>query len=271
MNSSLRGQSLIGSSRGAENSEFFRAVNPATSLELEPRFYSAGKDELDTAATLAEKAFTVYGSSSGAQRATFLRAIAVEMEAIAAEITARAQEETALPRPRLQGELARTCAQLRLFASVVEEGSWASARIDRGDPERKPLPKPSIRSLLRPLGPVAVFGASNFPLAFSVAGGDTASALAAGNPVIVKANPAHPGTSELVADAISRGVQSCQLPEGTFSLLFDGGFSIGAPMEVEHYSTLPVVVRTQFPFMVKWVAAIPFSFCLALCVLVERS
>ena len=233
MKSSLLGQSLIGFSRGAENAHSFRAVNPATQQELDPLFLTASKNELDIAAALAEKAFISYGSLPGATRAAFIRAIAVEIETIATELIARAHEETALSIARLQGELARTCGQLRLFASVVGEGSWVSARIDRSDPVRKPLPKPGIRSLLKPLGPVAVFGASNFPLAFSVAGGDTASALAAGNPVVVKANPAHPGTSELVANAVSRAVQMCELPEGTFSLLFDAGFSIGAAL-VQH-------------------------------------
>ncbi len=233
MGISLLGQSLIGFNRGAQDGASFRAVNPATGQELDPPFSSASQKDLENAVALAEAAFTSYGSLSGAHRAAFLRAIAVEMEGAAGEIIARAHEETALPVARLHGELGRTCGQLRLFASVVEEGSWVSARIDRHDPARKPSPKPGIRSLLRPLGPVAVFGASNFPLAFSVAGGDTASALAAGNPVIVKANPAHPGSSEYAGNAISRAVRICKLPEGTFSLLFDSGFSVGADL-VKH-------------------------------------
>ncbi len=233
MNSLLLGQSLIGFSRGAANAGFFKAVNPSTREQLDPLFFSATQKELDIAAALAEAAFDLYGASPGPKRAAFLQAIAFELETIATQLIARAHEETALPHARLQGELARTCNQLRLFMSILEEGSWVSARIDRGVPSRKPIAKPGIRCLLKPLGPVAVFGASNFPLAFSVAGGDTASALAAGNPVIVKANPAHPGTSELVATSISRAVQACQLPEGTFSLLFDSGFSIGAAL-VQH-------------------------------------
>src|SRR5271167_3175727 len=235
MRSSLLGQSLIGFNRGAENADSFRAVNPSTRQQLEPLFFSANQKDLDIAAALAEGAFAFYGSLSGADRALFLRAIAVEIETISTELIARAHEETALPHVRLQGELARTCNQLRLFATVVEEGSWVSARVDRGDPSRKPSAKPGVRSLLRPLGPVAVFGASNFPLAFSVSGGDTASALAAGNPVIVKAHPAHPGTSELVANAILRAVRARQLPQGTFSLLFDAKFSVGAAL-VQHPS-----------------------------------
>ncbi len=136
-------------------------------------------------------------------------------------------EETGLPRPRIEGERARTVGQLRLFAGVVREGSSVAVRIDPALPDRKPLPRPDLRLRRIAVGPVAVFGASNFPLAFSVAGGDTASALAAGCPVVVKAHPAHPGTSELVGRAIQKAVASCGLPEGTFSLLFDAGQSIG--------------------------------------------
>ena len=148
-------------------------------------------------------------------------------------IVERAEQETALPKARLQGETARTCGQLRLFAQVVEEGSWVTARIDRADANRKPAPKPDLRSMLHALGPVVVFGASNFPLAFSVAGGDTASALAAGNPVIVKGHPAHPGTSDLVGQLVRDSVQECGLPEGVFSLLLDSGTEVGVAL-VKH-------------------------------------
>jgi 2,5-dioxopentanoate dehydrogenase len=170
---------------------------------------------------------------SGKDRGAFLRAIAAKIESIAGVVIERAALETALPLARLQGETVRTCAQLRLFAQVAEDGSWVQARIDHYDPERKPAPKPDIRSLLRPLGPVVVFGASNFPLAFSVAGGDTASALAAGNTVVFKAHPAHPGTSELVGRALQESVRECGLPEGVFSLLFDGGTRVGTEL-VKH-------------------------------------
>src|SRR5271169_1460356 len=245
MRSSLLGQSLIGFNRGAENADSFRAVNPSTRQQLEPLFFSANQKDLDIAAALAEGAFTFYGSLSGADRALFLRAIAVEIETISTELIARAHEETALPHVRLQGELARTCNQLRLFATVVEEGSWVSARVDRGDPSRKPSAKPGVRSLLRPLGPVAVFGASNFPLAFSVAGGDTASALAAGNPVIVKAHPAHPGTSLLVGHAIRDAVKASRLPEGVFSMLFDNGVDVGIQL-VKHPAIKAVAFTGSF-------------------------
>ena len=158
----------------------FRASNPATGEVLEPAFATASGEDVHEAATLAANAFSVYGSLSGADKGKFLRSIASGIEERGTEIVTRAGLETGLPEARLRGELARTTGQLRLFASVVEEGSWVGARIDPAEPERKPLPRADIRSMLKPLGPVVVFGASNFPLAFSVAGGDTASALAAG-------------------------------------------------------------------------------------------
>jgi NADP-dependent aldehyde dehydrogenase len=229
----LLGNSLIGFREGSGSDEIFRATNPATGQAIEPAFNSAQLQDLELAAHLAAKAFESYGRTSGEGRGTFLRKIAEKMEAISAEIVERANLETALPPARLQSEMGRTCGQLRLFAQVAEEGSWVQARIDRADAERKPLPKPDLRSMLRPLGPIVVFGASNFPLAFSVAGGDTASALAAGNPVIVKAHPAHPGTSELVGRAIRESVRECGLHEGVFSLLFDAGTKIGTEL-VKH-------------------------------------
>ncbi len=229
----MSGRSLIGFREGAETSDVFYAVDPTTGLDLQPGFTSASAEEVETAARLADEAFDAFRRISGRERGAFLLKIAANIEAIASEVIERAGKETALPPGRLQSETARTCGQLRLFAQVAEEGSWVNARIDRADPERKPLPKPDIRSMLRPLGPVVVFGASNFPLAFSVAGGDTASALAAGNPVIVKAHPAHPGTSELVGRAIQASARECGLPEGVFSLLFDAGTRVGCEL-VKH-------------------------------------
>lgn len=211
----------------------FYAANPATGEQLQPGFASATTEEVELAVTLAAKAFETYQRVPGGGRGAFLRKIAEQIESISGDVIERAGQETALPQARLQGEVARTCAQLRLFAQVAEEGSWVQARIDRAAPERKPLPKPDIRSMLRPLGPVVVFGASNFPLAFSVAGGDTASALAAGNPVIFKAHPAHPGTGELVGRTIQQCVRECGLPEGVFSLLFDAGTEVGTAL-VKH-------------------------------------
>src|ERR1700761_9436512 len=211
----------------------FHAVDPSTGGAIEPEFVSASLDDVARAAEMAAAAAPAFASISAGERAQFLRAIAEELTGDAAAIVARAQQETGLPRPRLEGELARTTGQLRLFADVVEEGSWVDARIDEAMPDRKPLPRPDVRSMLRPIGPVAVFGASNFPLAFSVAGGDTASALAAGNPVIVKAHPAHPGTSALAGRAIVRAVAKCNLPAGVFALLFDQGIEVGVAL-VQH-------------------------------------
>jgi len=229
----LTGSSLIGSRQGQGAGKTLKAADPTTGQSLEPEFFSATDAEVDLAARLASEAFETFGGMPGRERANLLRTIAANIESISSDIVARAMQETALPQARLQGETARTCGQLRLFAQVAEEGSWVHARIDRADAERKPLPKPDIRSMLRPLGPVVVFGASNFPLAFSVAGGDTASALAAGNPVVVKAHPAHPGTSELVGRAIQKSVADCNLPEGIFSLLFDSGTQIASKL-VQH-------------------------------------
>src|SRR5579863_3463972 len=226
----ISGRSLIGFGQGSGTGEHFQGMEPTTGMNLEPRFGSATSEEIESAVHLAAKAFATYGRTPGRERGAFLRKIAANIEMIAADVVERAGRETALPQARLQGEVARTCGQLRLFAQVAEEGSWVNARIDRPDPTRKPAPKPDIRSMLRPLGPVVVFGASNFPLAFSVAGGDTASALAGGNTVIVKAHAAHPGTSELVGRAVQESVRECGLPEGVFSLLFGSGSQIGTAL-----------------------------------------
>ena len=223
----LSGRSLVGFREGTGSGEPLYGWNPATGQQLQPGFIPATGEEVEQAVHLAAEAFHHYSRTSGRERGAFLRKIASKIESIAGEIVERAGLETALPSTRLQIETARTCNQLRLFAQVAEEGSWVNARIDHAEPERKPLPKPDIRSMLRPLGPVVVFGASNFPLAFSVAGGDTASALAAGNTVIVKAHAAHPGTSELVGRAVQQSVRECGLPEGIFSLLFGHGSQIG--------------------------------------------
>ncbi len=227
------GFSLIDSAPQDGTGVRFRAIDPSTGSALEPEFVSASTQEVERAAELAAAAAPHLAAVSPRERATFLRTIADELTADGAAIIERAQLETGLPRPRLEGELARTAGQLRLFADVVEEGSWVDARIDEALPDRKPLPRSDVRSMLRPLGPVVVFGASNFPLAFSVAGGDTASALAAGNPVIVKAHPAHPGTSELAGRAIARAAAKCNLPGGVFALLFDHNIEVGTAL-VQH-------------------------------------
>lgn len=229
----LRGYSLLNGEPRLGTGAEFAGFDPSTGTRLEPTFHTASFEDLDLAATLAEEAFAIYSRLSGLEKGRFLRHIAAGIEAIAAELVDRAHRETALPVKRLEGELARTANQLRLFAQYVEEGSWVNARIDPAEPNRKPLPRADLRSMLRSLGPVAVFGASNFPLAFSVAGGDAASALAAGNPVIVKAHSAHPGTSEMVGQVICRSVRECGLPPGVFALLYGSGAEIGSAL-VKH-------------------------------------
>jgi len=216
---SIHGKNIIGSDLSSAGQATFRGNNPRQASAIEPAFHEASTDEIARAAELAEKAATIWQQVEGVQTARFLEAIGEEIVALGDTLLERANEETALGIERLRYERDRTVNQFRLFANVVREGSWVDARIDTPNPERKPIPKPGMRRMLQPLGPVAVFGASNFPLAFSVAGGDTASALAARNPVIVKAHPAHPGTSELVGSAIAQVVAKESLPPGTFSLL----------------------------------------------------
>ena len=226
----LTGQSFIGSQRGSLAGLPIQALNPATGQRLEPVYSSVSAAEVDRAVQLAAQAFPSYSQASGKARGAFLRLVADGLDGIQPQLAERAHLETALPMPRLLGEVSRTTGQLRLFAAVVEEGSWVEARIDPPLPDRKPLARPGLRSMLRPLGPVVVFGASNFPLAFSAAGGDTASALAAGCPVIVKAHSAHPGTSELVATVLQQAVTAAGLPEGVFSLLFGSGVETGGAL-----------------------------------------
>ena len=215
----LTGKNLIGNRETGKGGNFFYAKNPATQTELETGFSEATTDEVGEAVLLAKKAFQLYKSKSNLERAIFLEAIAGNISGLGSQLIERCMAETALPEARLTGERGRTVNQLRLFASVVREGSWVDARIDTAIPGRQPAPKPDIRQMQVPLGPVGIFGASNFPLAFSVAGGDTASALAAGCPVIVKAHPLHPGTSELVGRAILKAAEETGIPDGVFSLV----------------------------------------------------
>lgn len=229
MQGTLSGLSLIGGRTATPHGDVFHAVNPVNGERLLGAFHSAGPADINQAAELAARAFDIFSEVLGRERAAFLRRIADGLTTESAAIIERANLESGLPLARLQGEMGRTTGQLKLFADVVEEGSWVDARIDEANRERKP-PRPDVRSMLRPLGPVAVFGASNFPLAFSVAGGDTVSALAAGCPVLVKAHPAHPGTSEFVGRVIQQTVKECGLPEGLFSLLFDAGIEVGVAL-----------------------------------------
>lgn len=221
------GGSLIGFGSDSLGGAIFRGVNPATGELLEPTFPSAQAEDVERAVTLAVAAAPVWAQLAGAERERFLRTIAANLEAKIDDLVQRAALETALPEERLRGEIGRTCTQLRLYGAAAGRGDWLDARIETAQPDRAPWPRPDHRSMLRPLGPVVVFGASNFPFAYSVAGGDTASAFAAGCPVIVKAHPAHPGTSELVGRLILHAVRACGLPEGSFSLLFDAGWGIG--------------------------------------------
>jgi NADP-dependent aldehyde dehydrogenase len=219
---SLHGKSLIAGTPGAKSARTFHAVSPLDSQRLGPAFHESPLEDVAQALELADAAFLTLRAGGAEPRAALLEKIAEEILALGDALLERAHRETGLPLDRLTGERGRTVGQLRLFAQVAREGSWCDARIDTALPDRQPLPRPDLRRVLVPLGPVVVFGASNFPLAFSVAGGDTASAFAAGNPVIVKAHPAHPGTGELVADAIARAVEACGLPSGTFSFLHGG-------------------------------------------------
>lgn len=225
----ITGAILIGFADRAGEARF-AAVDPATGRDIGPDFHEAGAADVADAAALADRAFAVFSETALEARALFLEAIAEEIAAIGDALIERAMRESGLPRARLEGERGRTIGQLRLFASVVREGGWLDVTIDPALPDRAPLPRPDLRRRNVALGPVAVFGASNFPLAFSVAGGDTASALAAGCPVIVKGHPAHPGTGELVARAIRRAVERCGMPEGVFSYLPGTTNELGAAL-----------------------------------------
>jgi NADP-dependent aldehyde dehydrogenase len=229
----IHGLSLLGPDLGAPTGARFQAINPATGAALEPPFHQASPAEVNRAVDLAAAAAPELQALGGKGRAALLRAMAEGLEREAAALVARVMAETALAEPRVRGELGRTCHQLRLFAEVAEAGSWVEARIDPGDPARAPLPRPDLRSMLQPLGPVAVFGASNFPLAFGALGGDTASALAAGCPVVAKAHPLNPGTSEWVARVAQGALVQLGLPAGALSLLFDPGHSVARQL-IQH-------------------------------------
>lgn len=214
--------SIVAGKPSAPGRESLRAVDPASGEPIGNAYFIATPAQIDEAVKLASQADRTSFSGHRA-RADLLDAIASELGAAEPALIQIANLETALPQGRLTGEMVRTRSQLSMFAELVREGSWLDACIDHGDPNRKPAPRPDLRRMMFPLGPVAVFGASNFPFAFSVAGGDTASALAAGCPVIVKAHPAHPGTSALAGQCISRAVERIGAPASVFSLLHGGG------------------------------------------------
>ena len=218
---------LIGFQTSSKSDTFTIGVNPSTKEPLAGKFPNANKDEINFAVDQASKAFEIYSKVSGKEKAEFLNAIADEIERLGDELISRCCAESGLPEIRIKGEKGRTIAQLQMFANLVEDGSWLEATIDRAMLDREPIPKPDIRRILVPLGPVVVFAASNFPLAFSTAGGDTASALAAGNPVIVKAHRAHPGTSAMIGTAVVEAAERTGMPDGVFSLLHGSGEVVG--------------------------------------------
>ncbi|WP_077488837.1 aldehyde dehydrogenase (NADP(+)) [Sinomonas mesophila] len=223
----LNGHSLIAGEAIAGTSGTSFGIDPSTNAKLEPEYTLVSEDQLKVATEAAAAAFESFSTLEPERHARFLESIAANVEALGEELVERASAETGLGAERLRGERARTVNQLRLFAAVVRRGDFRGVRIDPAQPEHTPLPRADIRLRQVPLGPVAVFGASNFPLAFSVAGGDTASALAAGCPVVVKAHNAHPGTSELVGQAVVRAVRENDLHPGVFSLVYGAGTSIG--------------------------------------------
>lgn len=222
----LVGHSLV-AGRALAGTTTTRAIDPATGEHLEPPYTLLDPTQLTEATAAAAAAFPQFVDLEPGRHAALLATIAANIEAVADAIVDRAMLETGLPRQRLGGELARTTSQLRLFAEVVRQGDHRGVRIDTAQPQRSPQPRPDIRQRKVGLGPVAVFGAGNFPLAFSTAGGDTASALAAGCPVVFKAHNSHPGTSEIVGRAVTDAVAACGLPPGVFSVVYGEGTAIG--------------------------------------------
>ena len=251
MTYALRGQHFIGGD-WVDGDRFFKS-SPASGPAN--RFAEGTPALVDAAVIAAENAFWDYGYLGRAARSGFLRAIAKAIDARGDHLTQIATQETGLPVARLEGERGRTVGQLRLFADLVDSGGHLDRRHDRALPDREPMPRPDLRVIQRPIGPVAVFGASNFPLAFSTAGGDTAAALAAGCPVVVKGHPAHPGTCEIVAQAIAEAVQELGLHSGVFSLVQGGSTSVGESL-VQH----PLVRAVAFTGSLKGGRAL-FDLC----------
>ena len=232
-------RNLIGFEFSKGSNKTMQGVNPKTNSIISDEFFVATKADVDKAVVKAQEAFQAFSKADWSKRATFLETIADEMENLGDDLIKKACDETGLPEGRIIGERGRTVGQLRMFANYIKGGDWVEATIDTAIPDRAPIPKTDLRKMMVALGPVVVFGSSNFPLAYSVAGGDTAAAFAAGCPVIVKAHPAHPGTSALVGQAIIRAAQKCNMPDGVFSLLYDNGFEIGQAL-VEHPNTTAV-------------------------------
>jgi NADP-dependent aldehyde dehydrogenase len=229
----LTGKLIIGASDVAASEGTMKALNPATNQPIEPDFALGGVAEVDRAATLADEAFDSYSHTSLADRAAFLERIADNLDIVAKELAARTALETGLPQAQLEGEAAKAATQFRQFADVVRKGRFLQLSIDPAQPQRQPRPRMDHRLQKVALGPVAIFGASNFPISYSVAGGDTASALAAGATVVLKAHNAHPGGSEIMARAIRKAVQDSGLHEGVFSMVRGAGNAIGEAL-VDH-------------------------------------
>lgn len=237
----LTGHSIIAGEQVPGTGRTVNGWNPATNEQLEPGYTLIDETQLQRATAAAAEAAPSFAALDPQTHAEFLEAIAENIEAAGQELSQRVQAETGLPEARVTMERGRTVNQLRLFASVVRAGDHRGVRIDPAQPDRQPMPRPDVRQRKIPVGPVAVFGASNFPLAFSVAGGDTASALAAGCPVVFKAHNAHPGTSEIVGQAITDAAARVGVHPGVFSLIYGPGASIGQAM-----ATDPVIKAVGF-------------------------
>jgi alpha-ketoglutaric semialdehyde dehydrogenase len=229
----ITGENYLGNLQSAKGTRTFKTFNPQLNKENDTVFTEATAEEINEAVTLASSAFKIFKDISGVKKAAFLNAIADEILALDDTLIQTYCSESGLPEGRAKGERGRTIGQLRMFADLVIEGSWVEATIDTAQPDREPMPKSDIRKMLVPLGPVVVFGASNFPLAYSTAGGDTAAAFAAGCPVIVKSHPMHAGTGSLVASAIIKAAQKTGMPNGVFSNLNSSGIEVGAHL-VKH-------------------------------------
>src|SRR5665213_3295793 len=225
----ITGAVLVGAEERLERANFV-ARNAATGEPLPPVFQEAELQDVEDACRLAAAAFAEFSELAPAIRATFLEQVVAEIAVLGNALIERAMAESGLPRARLEGERGRTLGQLQFFARLVREGAWLDVAIDHALPERAPVPRPDLRRRSVAIGPVAVFGASNFPLAFSVAGGATAAALAAGCPVVVKGHPLHPGTGELVARALRSAVQKCGMPAGVFSYLPGANHQLGGAL-----------------------------------------
>lgn len=229
----ITGKNYIGNKLSALNSKTYTTFNPQLNKPNAIQFHEATIDEINEAVLLARNAFESYQRVEGARKAVFLNTIADEILALGDELIDTYTTESGLPEGRAKGERGRTVGQLRSFADLILEGSWVEATIDTAQPDREPVAKPDLRKMMVPLGPVVVFGASNFPLAYSTAGGDTAAALAAGCPVIVKSHPMHSGTGELVASAILKAAEKTRMPNGVFSNLNSSGIEVGVEL-VQH-------------------------------------